>query len=84
MKERSVLNGHLGTDFAVSGNPPAVAAAPGVVTEAEGIWPDNPRAADANSGLREDENRLVIDHGDMLTILSSAGLFEGQLAEVSE
>jgi len=69
VKERAGFNGHLGTDFAVSGNPPVVAAAPGIVIEAEGGWPNNPKAQDPNTGLRDDGNRVVIDHGGgLLTI----------------
>lgn len=53
----------------MTGNPPVVAAAPGVVIEAEDGWPNNPRAEDPNTGLRDDGNRVVINHGSgLLTI----------------
>ena len=54
VKERSFLNGHLGTDFAVAENLPVLAAAPGKVIEA---------------GLTDEGVRVTIDHGDgLLTI----------------
>jgi murein DD-endopeptidase MepM/ murein hydrolase activator NlpD len=53
-KERSVLNGHLGTDFAVAENTPVLAAAPGKVIEA---------------GFTDEGIRVTIDHGNgLLTI----------------
>jgi len=82
VKERDVLNGHLGTDFAVLVDQLVIAAAPGVVTEAEGGWPDNPKALDPDTGLHEDGNRVVINHGGgLLTIychLNSVSVVAGQ------
>ncbi len=82
VRERDVLNGHLGTDFAARPRQPIVAAAPGVVIGAEGGWPKNPRAQDPRTGLREDGNRVVIDHEDgLLTIychLGSVSVIAGQ------
>jgi hypothetical protein len=68
VRERNVLNGHLGTDFAVVMGKAVVAAAPGVVTE---VLYD-----------KQDGNRIVIDHGaSLLTIychLARVNVVSGQ------
>lgn len=56
-------NGHKGTDYDMPENQTIVAAASGTVIEAEGGWPDNPKVNIPNLGLKEDGNRVVIDHG---------------------
>jgi hypothetical protein len=57
-------DGHKGIDYDMPQGQQIVAAAPGTVIEAEDGFPNNPRASDPNLGLREDGNRVIIDHGN--------------------
>jgi murein DD-endopeptidase MepM/ murein hydrolase activator NlpD len=65
-------DGHLGIDYDMPEGQVIVAAAPGLVIEAEGGWPNNPKADRERYpelGLWEDGNRITIDHGTgLLTI----------------
>jgi murein DD-endopeptidase MepM/ murein hydrolase activator NlpD len=70
-------NGHLGIDYDMPTGQTLVAAAPGVVVEAEAGWPDNPKADKEkypHLGLWEDGNRIAIDHGGgILTVYAHVG-----------
>lgn len=85
VKDRTTFNGHLGIDFAVPENTEVVVAAPGVVVEAESGWPNSDKAKDLHTGLADDGNRIVIDHGNgMLTIychLNSVSVSVGQFVK---
>ncbi len=70
-------NGHLGIDYDMPVGQTIVAAAPGLVIEAEGGWPNNPKADKEKYpelGLWEDGNRIAMDHGSgLLTIYAHVG-----------
>jgi murein DD-endopeptidase MepM/ murein hydrolase activator NlpD len=70
-------DGHLGIDYDMPTGQTLVAAAPGVVVEAEGGWPNNPKADKEKYpqlGLWEDGNRIAIDHGaGLLTLYAHVG-----------
>jgi len=55
-------DGHKGIDYDMPQGQQIVATAPGTIIEAEDGFPNNPRASDPNLGLREDGNRVIIDH----------------------
>jgi murein DD-endopeptidase MepM/ murein hydrolase activator NlpD len=59
------FHNHLGTDFIMPIGTDLVAAAPGVVVEAMGTYPNVPSAP--NWGYMDDGNRVSIDHGPIST-----------------